>query len=70
MGFIFLPFNIFLASPKDMLIDLREGERKGDREKHRFVVLLIYASIGCFLCVPWSEIEPTTLANLDDTLTH
>ena len=48
----------------------REGERKKQREKHRFVVPLIYAFIGWFLYVPWFGIEPTTLAYRDDALTN
>ena len=32
------------------------------REKHWFVVPLIYAFIGLFLSVPWPGIEPTILA--------
>ena len=70
MGFIFLPFNIFLASPKDMLIDLRQGERKGEREeKYRREW---ETSIGCLphtlllgldpelRHVPWLGIEPAS----------
>ena len=45
-------------------------ERGRDREKYWFVVLPMYAFIGCFLYVPWLEIEPSTLAYQDDTPTH
>ena len=31
----------------------RQRERKGEREKHQFVVPLIYTLVGCFLCVSW-----------------
>ena len=40
-------------------------ERRTDR--HWFVVLVIYAFIGWFLCVPWLGIEPATLVYRDDT---
>ena len=45
----------------------REGE------KHRFVVPLTCAFIGCLVVlfyVPWAEIKPTTLAYWDNTLTN
>ena len=37
----------------------REGEKGGERERHQFVVPLIYAFTGCFLHVPWPRIEPS-----------
>ena len=49
-----------------LFIDFREKEKKGQREKHQFVVPLIYTSIGCFLYVPQVGLEPTTLAYQDD----
>ena len=42
--------------------------KKGKREKHRFVVPLIYAFIGWFLYVPWLVIKPATLMYLDGAL--
>ena len=42
-------------------------ERKGGgTHKHRFVVPLTYAFIGCCLYVPWLEIERATLVYQDD----
>ena len=60
---IFL-FKIFIYSFLE-----RGGERERE-EKHWFVVPLIYAFISYFLYVPWTGIEPTTLANWDDILTN
>ena len=50
---------------------LRERGRGwgGERERHQ-LVLLIYAFIGCFLCVPGPKTEPATLAYWDDALTN
>ena len=48
----------------------RGGEWETEREKYWFVVPLIYALIGCYLCVPWSDIEPTTLVYWDGALTN
>ena len=45
-------------------------ERWGERERERLVVPLIYAFIGCFLYVPWLEIEATALVFQDDALTN
>ena len=46
-------------------------ERKGgERERHWFVVPLVYAFIGWFFYVPWPRIEPITLVYWDDTLTN
>ena len=39
-----------------------------EREKHWFVVPLIYAFIGWFLNVPWPSIRPAALAFLGDAL--
>ena len=47
----------------------RERERER-REKHWFVVSLIYAFIDCFLYVSWQGIELATLVCWDDTLTN
>ena len=41
-----------------------------EREKHQFVILLIYAFIGWCLHVPWLGIEPTTLVYWEDALTN
>ena len=46
------------------------GSRAGWRERDQFVVVLIYAFIGCFLCEPWLRIEPATLVYPDDALIH
>ena len=40
------------------------------RERARFVVPLIYAFIGCFLCVLYVGIKPATLVYWDDALTN
>ena len=47
-----------------------EGEGKGDREKHWFVVPLIYAFVGWFLYVPWLEMELATLVYGDNVLSN
>ena len=47
------------------------GKRETDkeREKHQFVVPLIYAFIGWYLYVPWPVIQPATLVYWDNALT-
>ena len=47
-----------------------EKEREWEREKHWFVVPLIYSFVGWFLYVPWPGIEPTTVAHWDNALTN
>ena len=47
-----------------------EREKKGEREKHQFVVPLIHAFTGGFLYVPCPGIKPTTLVYGDDALTN
>ena len=47
-----------------LFIDFRE------RKKHWLVVPLIYAVTGCFLYVPWPEIEPTTLMYWNNAVTN
>ena len=47
-----------------------EWQRRWEREKHWFVVSLIYAFIGWFLYMPWPGIEPTTLEYQDDAPTN
>ena len=51
-----------------ILIWEREEGGEKEREKHRFVVPLIYAFTGCFLYVSWPETEPTTWAFREDAL--
>ena len=47
------------------------GERGSrEREKQWLVFLLIFVFIGWFLYVPWPEIEPSTMAYWDSTLTN
>ena len=48
----------------------REREKGGEREKHRFVDLLIHAFANCFLYVPWPGTEPATLVYQINALTH
>ena len=64
--------RIFLGCFKKIflyfLILQRERERERERERDRFVASLMYAFIGCFLYVPWLEIEPPTLVYQDDSL--
>ena len=48
----------------------KKASRGRGREKHLFVVPLVYAFIGWFLYVPWSEIKPTMLARQDNTPTN
>ena len=54
------------------LRERRKGDRRGetDRQRHQFVVPLIYAFIGWFLYVPWPGIKPATLACQDDAPTN
>ena len=47
-----------------------EGVGGRERERHQFVVPLIYSFIGWFLYVPWLGIEPATLVYWDDALTN
>ena len=56
--FILFLFS-FLSSPKDMLVDFREGGREGDREeeKHRCAR---ETSIDCLLYMSQPGTEPTT----------
>ena len=55
-----------IVQTSDIFIYFREREEGwGEREKHRFVVLLIYAFISWFLYVPWPANKPTTLAYWD-----
>ena len=57
--------NIFYS----LILEIeREGGRERREENHQFVVALIYAFIGCFLCVPWPGMELSTLAYLDKVL--
>ena len=51
-----------------LILQRKEGSEK-EKEKHWFVVPLIYAFIGWFLNVPWLGIKPTTLMYQDDTVT-
>ena len=44
----------------------RGRKREGEREKHGFVVPLIYAFISCLLYVPRPAIKPASLANRDN----
>lgn len=48
----------------------RERKERREREKHIFVVPLIYSFIGCILCEPWLEIKPATLSFGDDAFTN
>lgn len=61
----FFMFFLFLL----LLLILESRERVREKEKHRFVVPCIYSFIGWWLYVPWLEIEPSTLAHGDSTLT-
>ena len=44
--------------------------REREREKHRFVILFMYAVISWFLYVPWPGIEAAKLVYQDDVLTN
>ena len=64
---------IILIFPREFIqlkkiIDFRDRGR--EREKHQFVLLLIYAFICSFLYVPWPVIKPTTLEYQDYALTN
>ena len=66
------PSNLCLLISKFQIIFysfLNWFYRERGREKHWFVIPLIYAFMGCFLYVPWLGIESTTLLYQDDTLT-
>ena len=41
-----------------------------ERQRHQFVVTLLYAFIGWLLYVPWPRIEPTTLVYRNDVPTN
>ena len=63
--------NFLTSTLKKLLIFIERGERRGrgrasESESERLVVPLMYASLGYFLCVPWKEIEPSTLEDGDD----
>ena len=49
-----------LLLKKFLFVDLRERE----------ICCSMDAFIGCFLCVPWPESVPATLAHRDSALTH
>lgn len=68
--FLCLPFSRVLSIVVIFLffIYLLILERKGEREKHWFVVPLINAFIDC-LYVPWRGIKPSSLVYWDDALT-
>ena len=46
---------------KTIFLKLFILERVCKKEKHWFVVPVIYAFIGCFLYVPWLKIKPAIL---------
>ena len=62
---VYLDVCIWMLLKKHCWIFFWERERR----KHRFVIPLIDAFIGWFLCVRWLEIEPTSLAYWDDAVT-
>ena len=53
-----------------LILEREEGGREERRESHQSVVPPIHTFIGCPLCVPWLDIEPTTLAYQGDALTN
>ena len=66
MLFIFLKS---LHTWTDFIYFIFKNLLRKEREKHRFVVLLIYIFIGCCLYLPWQRLEPTTLVYWGTTLT-
>ena len=74
-----IEINLVLLQIRLLIFLEREREREGEREREMerdtkgdmdFIVLLMYAFIGCFLYMLSPKIEPTTLAYWEDALTN
>ena len=70
LGLSILSFPLTLFIYFYVLILERRSWGETQRQKHQSVIPLIYALIGCLLYVLWREMEHTTLANQDNTLTN
>ena len=79
MFFIKLGVNFTLASDKEIgslyslliiYLLILKREKKGEREKHWFVVPFIPSLIDSCMCPDQTDSEPTTLAYPDGALTN
>ena len=65
---IFIIFFYFLKERAFLFISFRERKEVIEREKHWFVVLLIYVFISWFLYMLWWKSKATTSANQYDAI--